>query len=74
MQCRCHVFDNSYCCNNDNSYNNDNCNNGIGNDNDLKENKSDTVIEKRILHGRALMWNFSSSIQLDIFRVNAVKE
>ena len=53
MQCRCHVFDNSYCCNNDNSYccnndnsyNNDNCNNGIGNDNDHKENKSDTVIE-----------------------------
>ena len=56
MQCRCHVFDNSYCCNNDNSYccnndnsyccNNDNsCNNGIGNDNDPKENKSGTVIE-----------------------------
>ena len=45
MQCRCHIFDNSYCCNNDNSYNNDNCNNGIGNDKNLKENKSDIVIE-----------------------------
>ena len=44
MQCRCHIFDNSYCRNNDNSYYNDNCNNGTGNDNDLKENKSDTVI------------------------------